>query len=237
MPAEGKRMHLDSFRRISLAHLPTPLELLPRLTEHLGGPGSTSNGTTRPGWHSAETKLENSSICWPTRWRQDCDTLVTTGGPQSNHAHQTAAAAAARTGLRTGIAETRAVGDAGVRAVGECPARPPAPQLVFPNASNSRPGRSTKSWHCSGRGERSLTLSRPAARRRSVHWAMSWPLTSCCGRPRSNGSRSTRSWSPQARRHARRHIVGARGAARRTGARLCGRRDGPRKGRPRPQAE
>ena len=31
-------MLLSRFPRVSLAHLPTPLEYLPRLTEHLGGP-------------------------------------------------------------------------------------------------------------------------------------------------------------------------------------------------------
>ena len=31
-------MQLSEFPRISLAHLPTPLEFLPRLSEHLGGP-------------------------------------------------------------------------------------------------------------------------------------------------------------------------------------------------------
>ena len=31
-------MLLSRFPRVSLAHLPTPLELLPRLSEHLGGP-------------------------------------------------------------------------------------------------------------------------------------------------------------------------------------------------------
>ena len=31
-------MLLSRFPRVSLAHLPTPLEPLPRLSEHLGGP-------------------------------------------------------------------------------------------------------------------------------------------------------------------------------------------------------
>ena len=31
-------MLLARFPRVSLAHLPTPLEFMPRLTEHLGGP-------------------------------------------------------------------------------------------------------------------------------------------------------------------------------------------------------
>ena len=31
-------MHLARFARVSLAHLPTPLEPLPRLSEWLGGP-------------------------------------------------------------------------------------------------------------------------------------------------------------------------------------------------------
>ena len=31
-------MQLSNFPRTSLAHLPTPLEHMPRLSEHLGGP-------------------------------------------------------------------------------------------------------------------------------------------------------------------------------------------------------
>ncbi|MEE8274134.1 MAG: hypothetical protein V3R88_05575 [Alphaproteobacteria bacterium] len=31
-------MRLDRFPRVRLAHLPTPLEPLPALTKHLGGP-------------------------------------------------------------------------------------------------------------------------------------------------------------------------------------------------------
>ena len=31
-------MPLSDYPRVSLAHLPTPLEFLPRLTKHLGGP-------------------------------------------------------------------------------------------------------------------------------------------------------------------------------------------------------
>ncbi|MDH5242072.1 MAG: D-cysteine desulfhydrase, partial [Gammaproteobacteria bacterium] len=31
-------MNLSGFARVPLAHLPTPLEHLPRLSKHLGGP-------------------------------------------------------------------------------------------------------------------------------------------------------------------------------------------------------
>ena len=31
-------MNLDRFPRIDLCHAPTPLEFMPRLTQHLGGP-------------------------------------------------------------------------------------------------------------------------------------------------------------------------------------------------------
>ena len=35
---EGPAMNLSAIPRVSLAHLPTPLEPLPRLSAHLGGP-------------------------------------------------------------------------------------------------------------------------------------------------------------------------------------------------------
>jgi len=31
-------MNLDRFARVELCHRPTPLELMPRLSQHLGGP-------------------------------------------------------------------------------------------------------------------------------------------------------------------------------------------------------
>ncbi len=98
MPAEGKRMHLDNFRRISLAHLPTPLELLPRLTEHLGGPRIYVKRDDQTGLAFGGNKARKLEYLLADAIAQDCDTLVTTGGPQSNHARQTAAAAA-RLGL------------------------------------------------------------------------------------------------------------------------------------------
>jgi len=79
--------------RISLGHLPTPLEHLPRLTTHLGGPNiyvkrddctglATGGNKTRKLEYSMAEALENGA-----------DTIITVGAVQSNHVRQTAAAA------------------------------------------------------------------------------------------------------------------------------------------------
>ncbi len=86
-------MHLARFPRVRLAHLPTPLEPLPRLSEALGVDlwikrddctGLAGGGKTR--------KLE---FLLGAAFAADADTLVTQGAVQSNHVRQTAAAAAA----------------------------------------------------------------------------------------------------------------------------------------------
>ena len=87
-------MHLARFPRIRLAHLPTPLEPLPRLSEALGveiwikrddctGLAGGGNKTRK-----LEFLLGDALEC-------GADTLVTQGAVQSNHVRQTAAAAAA----------------------------------------------------------------------------------------------------------------------------------------------
>jgi D-cysteine desulfhydrase family pyridoxal phosphate-dependent enzyme len=79
--------------RIPLAHLPTPLELAPRLSEVLGVrvfvKRDDQTGLALGG--NKARKLE--SLVAEARAR-GCDTLVTAGGPQSNFARMTAAAAA-----------------------------------------------------------------------------------------------------------------------------------------------
>ncbi len=91
-------MHLARFPRLRLAHLPTPLEPLPRLSEALGIDLwiKRDDCTGLAGGGNKTRKLE---FLLGEAFEQDADTLVTQGAVQSNHVRQTAAAAAA-TGLK-----------------------------------------------------------------------------------------------------------------------------------------
>src|SRR5215217_5382272 len=92
-------MHLSRFAPVRFAHLPTPLEPLPGLTEALSGPdglGPTffvkrDDCTGLAGGGNKTRKLE---YLLGDAMANDADTLVTQGAVQSNHVRQTAAAAA-----------------------------------------------------------------------------------------------------------------------------------------------
>jgi len=87
-------MHLARFPRVRLAHLPTPLEPLPRLSEELGIELwiKRDDCTGLAGGGNKTRKLE---FLLGEAFEQQADTLVTQGAVQSNHVRQTAAAAAA----------------------------------------------------------------------------------------------------------------------------------------------
>ena len=87
-------MHLARFPRVRLAHLPTPLEPLPRLSEELGVDLwiKRDDCTGLAGGGNKTRKLE---FLLGEAFEQEADTLVTQGAVQSNHVRQTAAAAAA----------------------------------------------------------------------------------------------------------------------------------------------
>ena len=86
-------MHLARFSRVRLAHLPTPLEPLPRLSETLGIDLwiKRDDCTGLAGGGNKTRKLE---FLLGAAFEADADTLVTQGAVQSNHVRQTAAAAA-----------------------------------------------------------------------------------------------------------------------------------------------
>jgi len=86
-------MHLARFPRVRLAHLPTPLEPLPRLSEELGVELwiKRDDCTGLAGGGNKTRKLE---FLLGEAFAQGADTLVTQGAVQSNHVRQTAAAAA-----------------------------------------------------------------------------------------------------------------------------------------------
>lgn len=82
-------------RRVTLAHLPTPLEPMHRLAAHLGMAEGTlwvkrDDCTGLAGGGNKARKLEY--LCEDAQVH-GCDTLVTGGGRQSNHVRMTAAAA------------------------------------------------------------------------------------------------------------------------------------------------
>jgi L-cysteate sulfo-lyase len=88
-------MHLARFPRARFAHLPTPLEPMPRLSEALGGKAKfwvkRDDCTGLAGGGNKTRKLE---FLLGAALEAGADTLVTQGAVQSNHVRQTAAAAA-----------------------------------------------------------------------------------------------------------------------------------------------
>ncbi len=88
-----------SVPRVRLGHLPTPIEELPRLSAALGGPRLLVKRDDLTGLAGGGNKTRKLEFSLGEAQRQGADTLVTLGAVQSNHARQTAAAAA-RCGLR-----------------------------------------------------------------------------------------------------------------------------------------
>lgn len=88
-------MHLARFPRARFAHLPTPLEPMPRLSAALGGEAQfwvkRDDCTGLAGGGNKTRKLE---FLLGAALEAGADTLVTQGAVQSNHVRQTAAAAA-----------------------------------------------------------------------------------------------------------------------------------------------
>jgi len=87
-----------SLPRYPLAHLPTPLEFLPRLSRELG-PRIFIKRDDLTGLAGGGNKTRKLEYLLAEALSHKADTLVTVGAVQSNHCRQTAAAAA-RAGLR-----------------------------------------------------------------------------------------------------------------------------------------
>lgn len=92
-------MLTEKLPRVRLGQLPTPLEELPRLTRALGGPRILVKRDDQTGLATGGNKTRKLEFSVGEALRRGADTLVTLGAAQSNHARQTAAAAA-RCGLR-----------------------------------------------------------------------------------------------------------------------------------------
>lgn len=80
-------------RCVALAHLPTPLEAMDRLTNRLGGPRLLVKRDDLTGLALGGNKARKLERLGEVALAHGCDVLVTGGGPQSNHARMTAAAA------------------------------------------------------------------------------------------------------------------------------------------------
>lgn len=87
-------MQLARFPRVRLAHLPTPLEPMPRLTAHLGGPQIWIKRDDCTGLSTGGNKTRKLEYLIGEALAQGADIVLTQGATQSNHARQTAAAAA-----------------------------------------------------------------------------------------------------------------------------------------------
>lgn len=86
-------MQLSDFPRIRLAHLPTPLEHMPRLSEHLGGPQIYVKRDDCTGLATGGNKTRKLEYSMGAALQENADTIITVGAVQSNHVRQTAAAA------------------------------------------------------------------------------------------------------------------------------------------------
>ncbi|MGB3555543.1 MAG: D-cysteine desulfhydrase [Jannaschia sp.] len=87
-------MHLARFPRRFLAHLPTPLERLDRLTAELGGPEIWIKRDDCTGLSTGGNKTRKLEFLMAEAELQGADMVMTQGATQSNHARQTAAFAA-----------------------------------------------------------------------------------------------------------------------------------------------
>lgn len=104
--------------RLHFAHLPTPIEELPRLTKFLGGPRLLVKRDDQTGLAFGGNKTRKLEFLVAEAQAQGAQRLISAGAIQSNHCRQTAAAAA-RFGLECTLVLT-----------GDMPAQPSANLLL-----------------------------------------------------------------------------------------------------------
>src|SRR5438132_14370167 len=80
--------------RLNFAHLPTPIEPLPRFSEALGGPRLLIKRDDQTGLAFGGNKTRKLEFLVAEARDQGAQTLISGGALQSNHCRQTAAAAA-----------------------------------------------------------------------------------------------------------------------------------------------
>jgi L-cysteate sulfo-lyase len=87
-------MNLGRFPRVHLGHFPTPLEPLETLSQHLGGPRIWIKRDDCTGLSTGGNKTRKLEFLMADALAKGADSVITQGATQSNHARQTAAAAA-----------------------------------------------------------------------------------------------------------------------------------------------
>lgn len=92
-------MNLDTAPRIKLAHLPTPIEAMPRVSKAAGGPQFFVKRDDCTGLAFGGNKVRKIEFLLGEALEQGATTIVTMGTVQSNHLPLTAAAAC-RLGLK-----------------------------------------------------------------------------------------------------------------------------------------
>jgi D-cysteine desulfhydrase family pyridoxal phosphate-dependent enzyme len=85
---------MNKISRLHFAHLPTPIEGLPRLSETLGGPRLFVKRDDQTGLAFGGNKTRKLEFLVAEAQGQGAKTLISGGAMQSNHCRQTAAAAA-----------------------------------------------------------------------------------------------------------------------------------------------
>ena len=107
-------MDLSAIPRIPLAHLPTPLERMHRLSEELGHAGLWLKRDDCTGLALGGNKTRKLEFTMAHAVSKGADVIITSGAVQSNHVRQTAAAAA-KLGLRCHAVVSPPAGAATVR--------------------------------------------------------------------------------------------------------------------------
>jgi D-cysteine desulfhydrase len=85
---------MNKISRLHFAHLPTPIEELPRLSDHLAGPRLLIKRDDQTGLAFGGNKTRKLEFLVAEAQEQGAKTLISGGAMQSNHCRQTAAAAA-----------------------------------------------------------------------------------------------------------------------------------------------
>jgi D-cysteine desulfhydrase family pyridoxal phosphate-dependent enzyme len=84
---------MKSLPRLRFAHLPTPIESLPRLSTALGGPNLLVKRDDQTGLAMGGNKTRKLEFLIAEAQAHGAHTIITAGAVQSNHCRQTAAAA------------------------------------------------------------------------------------------------------------------------------------------------
>ena len=109
---ESLRAILSQHPRVVLAHTPTPLEDMPRLSAHLGGPRLLVKRDDCTGLATGGNKARPLEWYFGAAEAAGADTMVITGAVQSNYV-RTCAAAAAKLGMDCHIQLEERVADMG----------------------------------------------------------------------------------------------------------------------------